>query len=174
MYRVDFETSRGTFTVEVNPDWAPKGAERFRELVDAGYYNDCRFFRVVEGFMVQFGMNGDPKVNSEWKSKTIQDDPVTQSNTRGMVTFATAGPNTRTTQVFINFRDNSFLDRQGFAPFGKVVEGMEVVDSLYAEYGDGPPSGQGPDQSSIASRGNAYLKNTFPDLDYIKKASIAS
>lgn len=174
MYRVDFETSQGTFTVEVNPDWAPKGAERFRELVEAGYYDDCRFFRVVEGFMVQFGMNGDPKVNSEWKAKTIQDDPVTQSNTRGMVTFATAGPNTRTTQVFINFGDNAFLDRQGFAPFGKVVEGMDVVDRLYAEYGDGPPSGQGPDQSSIAQRGNAYLKNTFPDLDYIKKATVVA
>lgn len=166
VYKVKFETSTGDFTIEVHPDWAPLGAERFKELVEAGYYDDCRFFRVVKDFMVQFGLNGDPSVTSQWRSKNLKDDPVTQSNTRGKITFATAGPNTRTTQVFINFGNNSFLDGQGFAPFGEVVEGMDVVDSINNEYGESP------NQGSIQQRGNEYLNAQFPKLDYVKKASI--
>ena len=122
VYRARFETTTGEFVVEVHPDWAPNGAARFRELIESGYYDDCRFFRVVEGFMAQVGMNGDPEVNAQWDRKTIPDDPVVQSNTRGRVTFATSGPNSRTTQFFINFGDNSSLDVQGFSPIGEVVD----------------------------------------------------
>ena len=131
-----------------------------------------RFFRVIEGFMVQFGINGDPKISAVWRDANIQDDPVKQSNMRGNVTFATAGPNTRTTQVFINFGNNVGLDEQGFSPFGKVVSGMDVVDSLYNGYGEGAPGGQGPNQGQIQTQGNAYLEKDFPKLDYIKKATI--
>ncbi len=166
-FQVKFETTAGDFVVDVTRDWAPKGADQFYEAVKAGFYNDCRFFRVVPNFMVQFGINGNPEVQQKWRTATIADDPVKKSNTRGMVTFATAGPNTRTTQVFINFKDNSFLDRQGFAPFGKVSdEGMKVVDKINAEYGEKP------NQSSIQKRGNEYLKENFPKLDSIKKATI--
>lgn len=172
VYKVKFDTSEGEFVVEVHPEWAPKGASRFKELVEAKFYDDVRFFRVLDGFMAQFGMNGDPKVNSEWKNKTIPDDPVKQSNTRGMVTFATSGPNSRTTQLFINFGDNSFLDSQGFAPFAKVVDGMDVVDKLYDGYGEGAPGGSGPSQGEIAAKGNGYLNAKFPKLDYIKTARI--
>jgi peptidyl-prolyl cis-trans isomerase A (cyclophilin A) len=171
-YRVRFETSKGNFVMEVHPEWAPKGAARFKELVEAKYYDECRFFRVIEGFMAQFGMNGDPKVNAEWDKKEIQDDPVKQSNTRGRVTFATSGPNTRTTQLFINFGNNKGLDRQGFSPFAEVVEGMEVVDKLYNGYGEGAPQGNGPGQDRIARDGNKYLNDRFPKLDYIKTARI--
>ena len=172
VYKAKFETSQGDFVIEVHPDWAPKGAAQFNELIEDGVFNDARFFRVIEGFMVQFGIAGDPKLAAKWRAKQIKDDPTTQSNTRGMVTFATAGPNTRTSQVFINFGNNSFLDNQGFAPFGKVVEGMEVVDALYSEYGEGAPNGRGPSQGRIQSEGNEYLKKDFPKLDYIKKATI--
>jgi peptidyl-prolyl cis-trans isomerase A (cyclophilin A) len=171
-YKVKFDTSKGTFVVEVHRDWAPNGADRFYNLVKNGYYNDTRFFRVISGFMVQFGINGDPKLNRVWRDANIKDDPVRASNKRGMITFATAGPDTRTTQVFINFANNSGLDDQGFAPFGEVISGMEVVDSLYAGYGEGAPRGDGPDQSLIQSQGNAYLKKDFPKLDYIKTATI--
>ena len=172
VYQVKFETSKGDFTVEVNPEWAPLGAAQFKKAVEAGVYNDARFFRVVDGFMVQFGIPGDPKLAAEWREKKIKDDPKVQSNQRGYITFAMAGPNTRTSQVFINLGDNSFLDNQGFPPFGKVVEGMDVVDSLYKGYGEGAPRGRGPDQGRIQFEGNAYLTKSFPELDYIKKATV--
>lgn len=171
-YKVKFDTSKGAFVVEVHRDWAPNGADRFYNLVKNGFYNDARFFRVISGFMVQFGINGNPQLSKVWRDANIKDDPVKASNKRGMITFATAGPDTRTTQVFINFGNNAGLDDQGFAPFGQVISGIEVVDSLYAEYGEGAPRGDGPDQGLVQSQGNAYLKNDFPKLDYIKSATI--
>jgi peptidyl-prolyl cis-trans isomerase A (cyclophilin A) len=171
-YKAKFDTSKGPFVIEVNRDWAPNGADRFYNLVKNGFYNGTRFFRVIPGFMVQYGINGDPNVAAAWRDANIKDDPVKQSNARGMITFATAGPNTRTTQVFINFDNNAGLDGQGFSPFGKVVSGMEVVDSLYGGYGEGAPNGKGPDQGLIQQHGNAYLKEAFPKLDYVKQATI--
>ena len=171
-YRVTFDTSKGSFVIEVHRDWAPNRADRFYNLVKNGFFDDARFFRVVEGFMVQFGINGDPKVSAVWREARIKDDPVRISNKRTFVTFATAGPNTRTTQVFINFGDNHNLDSQGFAPFGQVVSGMKVVDSLYNGYGEGAPQGLGPDQGKMQAEGNAYLAQRFSLLDYIKKATI--
>ena len=173
VYKVNVETSKGPFVIEVHRDWAPVGADRFYNLVKNGFYDNDRFFRVIAGFMVQFGVNGDPKVSAVWREANIKDDPVRQSNSRGMITFATAGPNTRTTQVFINFADNGALDRMGFAPFGRVVSGMNAVDALYSGYGEGAPRGSGPDQQRVQSQGNAYLTHDFAKLDYIKKASIA-
>jgi peptidyl-prolyl cis-trans isomerase A (cyclophilin A) len=172
VYKVRFDTSRGTFVIEVHRDWAPNGADRFYNLVKNGFYDNTRFFRVVSGFMVQFGINGDPRISAQWRNANIPDDSVRQSNQRGYITFATAGPNTRTTQVFINFADNRALDSQGFSPFGRVVSGMNVVDALYSGYGEGAPQGQGPEQGRIQSQGNAYLMSGFPKLDYIKKATI--
>jgi len=171
-YKLKFDTSKGSFVVEVHRDWAPNGADRFYNLVKNGFYNDARFFRVISGFMVQFGINGNPQISKVWRDANIKDDPVKASNKRGMITFATAGPDTRTTQVFVNFGDNAGLDDQGFAPFGQVISGMEVVDALYAEYGEGAPQGGGPDQGLVQSQGNAYLKKDFPKLDYIKTATI--
>jgi peptidyl-prolyl cis-trans isomerase A (cyclophilin A) len=171
-YRVRFETSKGEFTIEVNRDWAPLGAGRFRELVESGFYDGARFFRVLPGFVVQFGLPRDPAVARKWSSARLQDDPVRESNTRGAVTFATAGPNTRTTQVFINLAENRNLDGMGFAPFGSVVQGMDVVEQLYSGYGEGAPHGRGPEQHRISMEGNAYLEKSFPKLDYIRKASI--
>jgi peptidyl-prolyl cis-trans isomerase A (cyclophilin A) len=171
-YKARFVTSKGAFVLEVNRDWAPNGADRFYNLVRNGFYDGVRFFRVISGFMVQFGINGDPKISAKWREARIPDDPVRQSNARGHITYAMAGPNTRTSQVFINFADNSGLDRQGFAPFGRVVAGMKVVDSLYSEYGEGAPRGRGPDQGRIQFEGNAYLAKSFPRLDFVKKASI--
>jgi len=171
-YRVRFATTKGTFVIEVHRDWAPRGADRFYNLVRAGYYDDVAFFRVIDNFMVQFGINGDPQVNTVWREARMPDDLVKQSNTRGMVTFATAGPESRTTQVFINFKDNSRLDDMGFAPFGKVVQGMAVVDSLYSGYGEGAPRGRGPDQGRAQGQGNAYLKRSFPKLDFVKTARV--
>ena len=171
-YKVKFDTSKGPFVVEVTRAWAPKGADRFYNLVKNGFYDNVRFFRVVSGFMVQFGINGDPGVMGRWRTAQIGDDPVTQSNKRGTITFAMAGPNTRTSQVFINFADNANLDSMGFAPFGRIVSGMNVVDALNAEYGEGAPRGRGPDQSRIQNEGNAYLSKEFPRMDYIKKATI--
>ncbi|HXQ27853.1 MAG TPA: peptidylprolyl isomerase [Gemmatimonadales bacterium] len=173
-FRTRFETSKGTFVVEVHRDWAPQGADRFYALTKSGFFDGVRFFRVIAGFMAQFGISGDPKVASAWRTRSIPDDPVRQSNTRGMVTFATAGPNTRTTQLFINYGDNHGLDPQGFSPFGQVVEGMDVVDHLYAGYGDGPPEGTGPDQGRVESEGNAYLERDFPKLDYVLKALLVT
>jgi peptidyl-prolyl cis-trans isomerase A (cyclophilin A) len=172
-YRVRFETTKGPFVVEVHRAWAPKGADRFYNLVRAGYYDDVAFFRVISNFMVQFGINGDPRVNDAWRDARISDDPVKQPNTRGMVTFATSGPDSRTTQVFINFKDNSRLDGMGFAPFGKVVQGMEVVDSLHSGYGEGAPRGMGPDQGRAQGEGNVYLRSSFPRLDFVKTARLA-
>ncbi len=171
-YKVRFDTSKGVFVIQVRRDWAPNGADRFYNLVKNGFYDNARFFRVISGFMVQFGINGDPALSTRWREARIGDDPVQQSNKRGYITFATAGPNTRTTQVFINFADNAGLDQQGFAPFGQVVSGMKVVDSLYAGYGEGAPRGSGPDQSRVQREGNAYLQASFPQLDFIKKATI--
>jgi len=173
VYKVNVDTSRGQFVIEVHRDWAPVGADRFYNLVKNGFYDNDRFFRVISGFMVQFGINGDPKVSTVWREARIKDDPVRQSNQRGFISFATAGPNTRTTQVFINFANNQSLDRMGFAPFGRVVSGMDAVDALYSGYGEGAPSGGGPDQQRVQSQGNAYLTKDFAKLDYIKKASIA-
>jgi peptidyl-prolyl cis-trans isomerase A (cyclophilin A) len=167
-YRVRFETSAGTFVVEVSRLWAPRGADRFYNLVSHGFYDGTRFFRVLPGFVAQFGISGDPARSARWREATIPDDPVTQHNLRGTVTFATAGPNTRTTQLFINLADNTRLDASGFAPFGRVVDGMEVVDRLYAGYGETP------DQGSIQMQGNAYLAAAFPRLDSIAHATIAT
>jgi peptidyl-prolyl cis-trans isomerase A (cyclophilin A) len=171
-FRVRFETTKGPFVVEVHRDWAPRGADRFYNLVKLGYYDGVTFFRVIDDFMVQFGIHGDPQVSAVWRNAQIPDDPVKQSNTRGMVTFATAGPDTRTTQIFINYKNNSPLDAQGFAPFGRVVEGMSVVDSLYSGYGEGAPRGAGPRQDRAQAEGNAYFRSDFPRLDHIETAKI--
>ncbi len=166
-YQVKFETTAGDFTVDVTRDLAPKGADQFYNAVKTGFYNDCRFFRVVPGFMVQFGINGDPAIQKQWREKSIKDDPVRASNKRGYVTFAMAGPDTRTTQVFISYADNSFLDGQGFSPFGVVnEEDMKVVDAIESKYGESPQQG------AIQAAGNEYLKSKFPELDYVKKATI--
>jgi peptidyl-prolyl cis-trans isomerase A (cyclophilin A) len=173
LFRAKFATSKGDFVIEAHRDWAPNGADRFYNLVKAGYYNDIRFFRVVSGFMVQLGIHGKPELNAIWREQQIPDDPAVKSNTRGFVSFATAGPGTRTTQFFVNFDDrNSRLDTMGFSPFGQVTSGMEVVDSLYAEYGEGAPQGRGPNQGRIQDEGNAYLMRDFPKLDYVKEATI--
>ena len=176
-YKANFETTVGSFVIEVHRDWAPQGADRFYNLVKNGYYDGARFFRVISGFMVQFGINGDPAINTAWRAARIPDDPVKQSNKRGYVTFAMGGPNSRTTQVFINFADNANLDKvpdNQFAPFGQVTSGgMAVVDKINAEYGEGAPRGRGPDQTRVQTEGNAYLMKEFPKLDYIKKATIA-
>lgn len=172
-FKAQFDTTKGKFVVEVTRSQAPNGADRFYNLVKAGYFNDLAFFRVIPGFMAQFGIHGDPAISAKWREAKITDDPVKGSNTRGTITFATAGPNTRTTQFFINFVDNRNLDSMGFAPFGKVVEGMDVVDKLNGEYGEGAPRGRGPDQGRIQMQGNAYLKKDFPNLDYIKSVTIA-
>lgn len=172
-YKAKFETSKGAFVIQVTRAWAPQGADRFYNLVKNGFFDNVRFFRVISGFMVQFGINGDPALSAKWRDANINDDRVTQSNKRGMITFATAGPNTRTTQVFINFADNSNLDGMGFSPFGRVVSGMNVVDGLYAGYGEGAPRGNGPDQGRLQSEGNAYLAKEFPRMDFVKKATIA-
>ena len=171
-YKAKFETSKGAFVVQVNRDWAPNGADRFYNLVKNGYFDDARFFRVVTGFMVQFGINGDPGVNAQWRNARIKDDPVRQSNKRGYITYATSGTDSRTTQVFINFDDNSGLDGQGFSPFGQVISGMNVVETLNNEYGDGAPRGRGPDQMRLQQEGNAYLNKEFSRLDFVKKATI--
>jgi peptidyl-prolyl cis-trans isomerase A (cyclophilin A) len=171
-YKVRFDTSKGSFVIEVVRDWAPNGADRFYNLVNSGFFDDGRFFRVVKNFMVQFGINGDPAVNAKMREARIKDDPVKQSNRRSYITYATSGPNSRTSQVFINTKDNGGLDSQGFSPFGRVITGMNVVDALNGEYGDGPPAGPGPNQSRIQAQGNAYLKAEFPNLDFVKKATI--
>ncbi|WP_199589696.1 peptidylprolyl isomerase [Lujinxingia litoralis] len=171
-FRINFGTTKGNFVIDVNREWAPRGADRLYNLVKLGYYDDVAFFRVIDGFMAQFGIHGDPKVNEVWREARISDDPVAQSNERGFVSFATAGPNTRTTQLFINFGNNANLDQMGFAPVGKVVEGMDVVDSLYKGYGEGAPRGRGPDQGRLQQEGNTYLRANFPDLDYTTEVRI--
>ena len=167
VYKAKFETTAGVFVIEVRAEWAPNGADRFYNLVKNGFYDGCRFFRVIPGFMVQFGINGDPAIQRNWVNATIPDEKVTQGNTRGFVSFAkSAAPNSRTTQVFINFGDNSRLNRDGFAPFGKVISGMDIVDKINSSNRDKP------DQGRIQTEGNAYLTKNFPKLDYIKKATI--
>jgi len=176
-FKVRFQTSKGDFVVEVHRDWLPMGVDRFYNLVKAGYYDDTRFFRVIPGFMAQFGINGNPKVNQVWREAAIADEPVKKSNTRGRVSFAKRGlPNTRTTQLFINYANNSRLDPIGFGAFGEVVDGMNVVDALYGGYGEckaqDRPEAFGPEQTRIQDEGNAYLVAGFPKLDYIVKATI--
>ena len=169
-----FKTSNGVFVIEVHRDWSPNGADRFYNLVKMGVYDDSRFFRAIAGFMVQFGIPGDPKVAAKWVDASIQDDPPAgQSNARGTVTFAKTGsPNSRSTQVFINYGENRSLDGMNFTPFGKVVDGMDVVSTLYKGYGEGAPGGAGPSQDRIQSEGNAYLDAEFPRLDRIVSAEI--
>ena len=167
LYKAKLTTTKGDIVIEVHRDWAPNGADRLYNLVKAGYYDDVRFFRVMDNFMAQVGMSGDPAVNAKWQSANIPDDPVKQSNKRGFVTFAQTGaPNSRSTQLFINYKDNSNLDGQRFAPFGQVVTGMDVADSIYKGYGESP------NQGLIGSQGNAYLDSKFPKLDQIKHAEI--
>ena len=174
VFKAKFTTSKGDFVVEVHRDWAPNGADRFYNLVKMGFFDDTRFFRAIDGFMVQFGISGDPAVAAKWSNSNIQDDPVKQSNKRGYVTYAQTGaPNSRSTQVFVNYGDNVNLDGQRFAPFGQVTSGMDVVDSLYKGYGEGAPQGRGPSQGLIQSQGNAYLDSKFEKLDRITKAVIA-
>ena len=168
-FRARFETSQGPFVIEVNREWAPLGADRFYTLVKGGFYDGVRFFRVLSGFMAQFGLSGDPKVQAAWASANLMDEPAKQSNLRGFVTFAKeSSPNTRYTMVFINYKDNSYLDADGFAPFGQVVVGMDVVDKLYGGYG----RTNVPDQRRIKSEGNVYLISEYPKLDFIKTARI--
>ncbi len=168
-FRAKFTTTKGDVVIEVHRDWAPNGADRFYNLVKAGYFDGIRFFRVVPGFMAQFGIHGDPQVSKWWKTNTMQDDPVVKSNQRGFITYAkTSAPHSRSTQLFINYGDNGFLDAQGFSPFGEVVQGMEVVDSLEAKYGESPTSKQG----LVYRDGNAYLDENFPGLDSIITARL--
>jgi len=171
-YDVKFVTSAGEFTIHVTRVWAPNGADRFYNLVRHHFYDGASFFRVLSGFMAQFGLSAYPEVSSVWETANIKDDPVTQHNVRGNITFATAGPNTRTTQVFISYGNNQALDKMGFSPFGQVTEGMEVVDKLYSGYGEGAPDGRGPDQGKVGREGRVYLMKNFPLLDSIKTASI--
>jgi len=166
IFKAKFTTTAGDFVVEVHRDWAPIGADRFYNLVRYGFFTDASFFRVIPGFVVQFGLSANPAVNKVWHTAKIQDDPVVQSNKRGRLVFATAGPNTRTTQIFINYADNGRLDGMGFAPFGTVVSGMDVVDKLFANYGESPR------QDLITDQGDAYLKAHFPDMDKIKMARV--
>ncbi|MGC2330611.1 MAG: peptidylprolyl isomerase [Candidatus Acidiferrales bacterium] len=168
VYEVKFTTTKGDFIVQVNRAWAPIGADRFYNLVKHGFFTGAPFFRVVPGFIIQFGLTGDPAVNRAWQNANIKDDPVTQSNKPGTLTFATAGPNTRTTQLFINFGNNGGLDGQGFAPFGQVTSGMDVVKSLYSGYGEQP------NQGLITSQGKAYIEKNFPKIDSIKSATLVS
>jgi peptidyl-prolyl cis-trans isomerase A (cyclophilin A) len=171
-FKVKFNTTKGSFTLEVTRAWSPLGADRFYNLVKAGFFTDIAVFRVIDGFMAQFGIHGDPAISAVWRGARIQDDPVKQSNGRGYISYAMAGPNTRTTQFFINFGNNASLDGMGFSPFGKVTEGMDVVDSIYSGYGEGAPRGMGPDQGMVQMQGNEYLKKSFPKLDYIKNAEL--
>jgi peptidyl-prolyl cis-trans isomerase A (cyclophilin A) len=175
-YSVKFVTTKGDFVIEVTRKWAPLGADRFYNLVKNNYFTNAHFFRVIPNFIVQFGMNADPKINRVWERANIPDDKVTQSNVLGTIVFATAGKNTRTTQLFINLGDNSeSLNPQGFAPFGKVTQGLNIVQKLYGGYGDSPSmgtGGKGPEQGRISAEGKPYLDKNFPQLDSIKYAVI--
>ncbi len=172
-FQIKFETSKGDFVMEVYREWSPHGADRLYYLVQNGFYDGVRFFRVIDGFMAQFGYQGDPNVIEAWRNLSIPDDPVKESNLRGYVSYAKSQlPNSRSTQLFINYVNNSRLDDLGFSPVGKVIQGMDVVDGLYSGYGEGAPSGSGPDQGLIQQGGNEYLNKNFPKLDYIKKAYV--
>ena len=170
LFKAKFDTSKGMFVVEVHRDWAPLGADRFYNMVTNGFFSGVRFFRVIPNFMAQFGINGNPAVTAAWNKIDLKDDPPTkQSNQRGFITYGTTGrPNSRGTQIFINYKDNSFLDPQGFIPFGQVVEGMDVVDMLNAEYGSAPQNAQ----AQISSEGNKFLLAQFPKLDFVKTATV--
>ena len=174
VFQARFETSNGDFIIEVTRNWSPNGADRFYNLVANGYFDNVRFFRVIDGFMAQFGIHGDSAVAAAWRERRIDDDLVAQSNTRGFVSYAMGGPSSRTTQIFINYGDNSRLDDMGFSPFGRVVEGMEVVDQLYSGYGEGAPSGPGPNQAMIQYQGNTYLTENFPNLDFVRRATVVA
>jgi peptidyl-prolyl cis-trans isomerase A (cyclophilin A) len=168
VFDATFSTTKGEFVVRVNRAWAPIGADRFYNLVKAGYYNDASFFRVIPGFVVQFGLGADPMVNKAWRDAKIKDDPGSQSNRPGFLTFATAGKNTRTTQLFINLGNNAQLDSMGFSPFGQVTSGMDIVQKIHSGYGESP------DQGQITTQGKAYLDKNFPKLDSIKSATIST
>jgi peptidyl-prolyl cis-trans isomerase A (cyclophilin A) len=173
VFNINLDTSKGEVVIEMHRDWGPIGVDHLYDLVKQGFYDGDYFFRYVKNFMVQFGINGDPKINNHWRDINLLDDPVKQSNVRGTLTYATAGPRTRSTQLFINVRNNQGLDKDGFTPLGKVITGMSVVDSFYSGYGDMPDQGgQGPDPQKIEAQGNEYLTSHFPRLDYIKKATI--
>jgi peptidyl-prolyl cis-trans isomerase A (cyclophilin A) len=172
VFQVNLDTSKGPVAIEVRRAWAPAGADHFYSLVKTGFYDGNRFFRVVRNFVVQFGISGDPKLNRLWANANLPDDPVRQSNVKGTLTYAHLGPNSRSTQVFINLKDNKTLDKQGFAPIGKVISGMDVVERFYSSYGEMAPRGQGPDPSQIEVQGNGYLESRFPRLDYITRATI--
>ena len=173
VFNVNFDTSKGTVIVEIHRDWAPNGVDHFYTLAKTGFYDGSKFFRVLRDFVAQFGVNGDPKTNAIWSTTMIPDDPVKQSNVRGTLTFAAASmPNSRSTQLFFNLKNNAMLDGMGFAPIGRVTQGMDVVDSFYNSYGEGAPQGAGPDQTQIAAQGNQYLESRFPRLDFVKKATI--
>jgi peptidyl-prolyl cis-trans isomerase A (cyclophilin A) len=168
-FRARFDTSQGSFVIAVERAWAPLAADRFYNLVKNGFYNESRFFRVLDGFMAQFGLHGDPSVQSAWRTANLKDEPATKSNTRGFVSFTREStPNSRYTMIFINFKDNSYLDADGFAPFGQVVDGMDVADRLYSGYG----RQNVPDQRRILREGNAYLQAEYPKLDFVKTATI--
>jgi len=171
VFQLNLDTSKGAIVVEIHKDWAPNGVDHLFDLVKSGYFDGNRFFRVTQRY-AQFGINGDPKLSGLWSNAFLPDDPVKQSNVKGTLTYAHLGANNRTTQLFFNLKDNKDLDKEGFAPVGKVVSGMEAVESLYSSYGDMPPRGQGPDPTKIQQQGNSYLESRFPRLDYVKKATI--
>jgi peptidyl-prolyl cis-trans isomerase A (cyclophilin A) len=173
VFNLNLDTSKGEVVVEIHRDWAPKGVDHLYSLVKLGFYDDSRFYRYVQNFIVQFGINGDPKMNNRWKDVSLPDDPFKETNAKGTLTYATAGPRTRSTQLFFNLRNNKDLDKQGFTPLGKVTKGMAVVESFYKGYGDMPQQGgQGPDPDRIEAQGTEYLLARFPKLDFIKKATI--
>lgn len=172
-FQARFKTTKGDVVLQCTRAWSPNGADRFYNLVKLGYFTDVAFFRVLGGFMAQFGIHGDPAISAQWRPASIPDDPGGKaSNARGFLSYAMAGPNTRTTQLFINYADNSRLDGMGFTPLCQVAQGLEVVDKLYNGYGEGAPQGRGPDQGRIQMEGNAYLKRDFPNLDYVLSAAL--
>lgn len=171
-FKARLETGKGDILVKVTREWSPRGADRFYSLVKNGYYDGCRFYRVLPKYIAQFGIHGTPAIAAKWHEAPIDDDPVKQKNTRGRLSFAKGGPNARTTNVFINLKDNSSLDSSGFSPLGEVIEGMDVADGLFSGYGEGAPKGRGPSQKRLYEEGNAWLEKDFKDLDVIKSAKI--
>ena len=172
VFRVKFETTQGDFVVEATRAWAPHGVDRFHELTRMKYFDESRFYRVLQGFIAQFGVHRDFSVHATWRKLFIVDDPPGQKNLRGTLAFAKSGPNTRSTEIFINLADNAVLDDQGFVPFGKIVEGIAVIDKLYAGYGEMRPEGKEIDAGRVEEEANEYLVPRFPKLDYIKRARI--